>query len=234
MAYTRVQGTAKVSASGTTTTLPAFGTLPTVGNGLIVCCSLYYNSPPSSIQDTRGNPYTLAKFQGASSGSVAIYYCAKILVSAAPFTITLTHPSNQYFVASAIEIGGVGDGLILDKAVSATGTSAAPSSGTTAALTAAEVFLVAALQLSTSQSFITVQALVPAWTQEYEELAPTNTVGEADSRLLTGALGSTVSATWALSGSGNWTAALAAFKGSGGGGGGGGAEHAHTFVGGPV
>ena len=213
MALSRVQSTAKVSNGGTTITIPAFATLPTVGNGIVVPVSLYSNTNPTSCQDNQGNTYLFAGRAGSgTNGQAAVYYCPKIVASAAPFTITLTLPGTDWFLAGAIEVSGVGTGLVVDQTVGTTGSSATPATGATAALTAAEVFAVAVLQTRTSHSVITVEAVSPAWTEAYEELSSSNTAGEADSRVLTGAAGAPTSCSWAFGFSGVWAAVVVAFK----------------------
>ena len=83
-------------------------------------------------------------------------------------------------------------------------------------MTAANGFAVAALNLRSAQASIVVEAVAPAWTQEYEELSTGNTAGEADTRALTGVAGATTSCSWALGSAsgGGWAAALVVFTAS--------------------
>jgi hypothetical protein len=110
-----------------------------------------------------------------------------------------------------VEVSGVTPGLVVDKSSSASGTSSAPATGVTAALTAAETFQVAVHAIAAAQASITVGVVSPAWTQEYEELPFTFSAGEADSRITTSSVGTTPSASWTDTASAVWAAVLVAF-----------------------
>jgi hypothetical protein len=146
-----------------------------------------------------------------------IQYCAKITTSAAPFTVTLTLAGGVtgYWEAAAIEVSGVGTGLSVDQTVGQSATSAAPSTGTTAALTGSEVIVAAVHAIGANQGSITVQVVSPTWTEEFENLSYSTTIaGEGDTRIVTGAAGTTQTGSWTDTASATWGAALAAFKGS--------------------
>jgi hypothetical protein len=137
-------------------------------------------------------------------------------VSGAPFTITVTWSaggSGIGFTANAIEVGGVPNGLGIDRVVTVIGNSATPSSGATAALIASEVFVVAAHTIGNLQSTITVESVSPPWIQEAEQLSGSNQPGETDSRILTGVAGTTTSVSWVdAPNSSNWAVVLVAFS----------------------
>ena len=209
----RVQATPKGSSS-TPPVNVTFGTPPALGNGLIVALICWTGAAPVSCVDNRGagvNTYSLATTR-VNGATVSIFYCAKINATGAPFTITVTSAAN-WNQAIAIEVGGVGGGLTLDQVVTAIGTSNAPASGATAALTtAADSFQVGVFATTAAQSSIVVGTAGGAWTQEFEDLTSSFCPGEVDSRLVAGATGTTPAISWAISGSVAWATALAAFK----------------------
>src|SRR5262245_48442463 len=142
MALTRVQATGKVTASTIT-----FSTLPTVGNALIVPLLTWGGSLPS-ISDNQGNVYLHATIVTNSNPRLQIFWCPRVATSAGTFTITFN--GGGYYVACAIEIGGLGSGYLdRDTWITNTGTSTTPATGSTAALTADEVFLLAAYTINT-------------------------------------------------------------------------------------
>jgi hypothetical protein len=214
MPFTRVQATGKVIADSTLSVAATFASPPTVGNAIVVPAVLW-GGPAPACADNRGNTYSLAIGQVNVSPRVAIFYCAQIATSAAPFTITLSSSPSNYWVVCAVEIGGLGGGpLLLDQTTSATGGSATPSTGATAALTANGDLLVAVYSVSGSEASITVESVSPAWTQEAEELSFAHAVGESDTRILTAGLGASASCTWTVPVSTGFAAAIAAFKAS--------------------
>lgn len=220
MALARVQATAKVTSSNTATVAIPFTTPPALGSAVIVLVN-FWRSPgpgpvPNTCTDTRGNTYTLATFQHYSGQAAVtgIFCCPSVTATGAPFTITVTHTSGAgaYWVAQAVEYSGVGAGLVLDRVAGAFGSSSTPATGATAALTGADVVQAASMAIQQSHSFITVGAATPTWTQEFEELASTNIAGEANTRLVSGATGTTPSCGWTTSAVWPWAAAIAVFK----------------------
>jgi hypothetical protein len=178
-----------------------------------------YNNPSpgfTTCADNRGNVYTLAIAQvlPPASVEVAIYVCAAVTTTAAPFTVTVTGTAGTYWVASAVEVSGVGTGLTVDGTAGRAVTVTTPvGTGATAALTtSADTFLAAVLSVGGAEAAITVESVVPAWTQEHEELSFTHAVGEADTRVVTAAGGTTQACTWTISTLQAYSAALAAFK----------------------
>jgi hypothetical protein len=216
MALTRVQATPKATAIATPSVAVTFGTPPTVGNGIVVGITYTTSSAPSGgCTDNRSNTYTLARSQGSTSSGncVAIYVCAAITATGAPFIVTITHATGKSWLAVALEVAGVGSGLAVDRSVVSSVAVGNPSTGPTGALTAAEVFVVAGAAIGAASSSITVEVVSPTWTEHAEAVASTPVTGELDSRVLTGALGTTTSATWTLGGGAAYAeTALVAFK----------------------
>ena len=216
MALARVQATGKVTADSALSVALTFATPPSVGNGVVVLLTIYSSAASFTCVDNRGNTYTLAKRQltGPSEQAI-IFFCAAVTTSAAPFTITVsTGGGAHFYIASALEVSGVGAGLVLDQTASGTATSATPATAATPALTADEVLLAGTCSINGAEASITVAVVSPVWTQEHEELSFSHAVGEGNSRIVTGALGTTPSLSWSMPTSRAWAAALAAFKGS--------------------
>src|SRR4030095_3648499 len=121
MAFTRIQATPKVIGDSVASVALTFPTPPTVGNVIVVPVILYNVSGPTpTCTDNRSNTYSLAVDQTGGTSHVAIFYCAQIATSGAPFTITLATTPSNYYVTSAVEIGGLGGATLL---VDKTGTS---------------------------------------------------------------------------------------------------------------
>lgn len=217
MALTRVQATGKVVADSVASIALTFSTLPTVGNGLVVLVTGYNGTYlTTSCSDNRSNTYQRATTLSLGPVSVAIYSCASVATSVAPFTVTVA-AGTAYYVATAIEVSGVGSGLVLDQTATASaGASTSASTGTTPALTAAEELVVSVCSLGNTVASLTVDAVSPAWTQEAEELNfSLHAVGESDSRIVTSAIGTTQSCGWTLASSVGWAGTIATFKASG-------------------
>ena len=216
MALARVQATGKVTGDAVTSINLTFPSPPTVGNAIVVLvsCRLTVGTTPSAA-DNQGNSYGVAFSRAAAPKNAAILYCPKITATGTPFTITLTQGNLCDWSASAIEVSGVGAGLIVDQTKGAdTASGTAHATTATAALTVDEVFLASVLALANvAQASITVEAVSPVWTEEHEELnAGTLGGGEGDSRIVTGALGTTPSCAWTIATSTSSSAAIVAFR----------------------
>lgn len=216
MALARVQSSAVARAAASSSFAIPLATPPTLGNGLLVLVNMYRGGSgvvPASCTDNKGNTYTLAVAQGNFDSSCAIFYCPAVVATGASFTVTATSAyTGAYWVGLVVEVSGVGTGLVVDQTAGAGGTSSTPATGATAALTASEAFLAAIHGITTSQSSITVGSASPAWTQEFEELPNTHIPGEADTRIVSSAAGTTVSCSWTDSTSSQWSAVIVAFK----------------------
>jgi hypothetical protein len=194
---------------------------PTLGNGLIVFIHVYRGAPStqviSTVVDTNSNTYLLAGAAHANSTILhQIYYCPRLTSVALGsfFDLTITADGSVYYAVQVVEVSGVGAGLVIDQHTGATGTSTAPATGATAALTAATVFQAASHAVGAAQSSITIAVQSPVWTEEFEELPFTFVAGEADTRLVPAAAGTTPSVGWTTTLSGLWAAGLVAFKDS--------------------
>jgi len=214
MALARVQASAKATQASATSITFTMATPPTVGNGLLVFVHFFYSATPTlTCADNRGNAYTLAVSQKLNTSNARIYVCPIVTTSAAPFQITVSAPTGAiWWVAQAVEVSGVGSGLAIDKTISATGTSAAPATGATAALTASEVVQAASHAIVVAQASITVVSATPTWFEEFQELTLSFIAGEANTRVVTSATGTTPSCSWTDVSSGQWSAVLAAFS----------------------
>jgi len=218
MALSHIQTTAKHTADASSSLSITFATLPTVGNGLIVCINKWGGFEAAlTCTDNQGgsNTYSSVAVKTNISGNneARLFLCPAVAASSGTFTITITAASGgPYWVGAAIEVGGLSGGsLTTDQTVTASGNSATPATGTTAALTKTEVFVVAQHAVSIAQASITVESVSPAWTQAFEELPFARIAGEANHRILTSASGTTTSGSWTNASSGQWSAVLAAF-----------------------
>jgi len=208
MALARVQATPSQHGDGSSVGL-VFASPPAVGNAIVVGV-LSYGQDATGCTDNYGNTYSLAVSRFGVTPRLAVYYCSKVTTSGASFTVTPTWGSTDY-LAIAIEISGVGSGLVVDKTASNTGGGTTPSTGTTAALTANNVLLVALHAIANTQTSITVESVSPAWTEEAEFLPFSDVPGEIDTRILTSGLGTTASCSWTDTGFGSWNAAIVGF-----------------------
>jgi hypothetical protein len=214
MALTRVQATPGPYIGSGTAPTRTFTTPPTVGNAIVVAV-LSISRMTTGVTDNKGNAYTLANsWTNAGAQNVAIYYCPAITATGATFTLTATFALSTFNFIVAVEVGGVGAGLTVDQSAGQTIFGATtPSTGSTAAVIGAEHFLITGFATGTAQSSITVQSVSPSWTQEAENLTGTTAVaGEIDSRILTGAAGTTQSGSWTTSTNATYVAGLVAFR----------------------
>jgi len=213
-ALVRVQRATAVTTTASTSIALVFATPPVLGRGVVVVVS--GNSATALVTtcvDSAGNSYSLAHAQNNASGGrgVAVWYCPAITATGASFTVTVTGASVLR-VGVAIEVSGVGVGLIVDQTVGASTTSVGGATGATAALTGTDSLQVAAVALALTVSSLTVGGLPTAWTEEAEARTASQT-GEVDSRDVGAATGTTPSAIWAWgAGSAFVACALVAFK----------------------
>lgn len=218
-APTRVQSVSRVRGTSVTSIALTFASAPAAGNTVVAAAILYNtNGSNFSCADNKGNTYT--KVVAATNGGIhtVIFACNVPLVTGGTFTVTLTAVNGPgYFEGTAIEVTGAGGTgvLTVDQTMTQTATSATPSTGTTAALTGSDVFIVAGHAIQADQASITVQSVSPSWLQELENLTYSTSVGgEIDSRSVTGVAGSTQSCSWTDSTSAIHAAAVVVFKGS--------------------
>lgn len=212
----RVQATPKTSVTAVSATA-TFSAIPSVGNAIIVFVNTFDapSLPTTAVTDNRGNTYQQA-ITRANSVKTAIYFCPKITTTGGPFTVTVTPGASAYrLVVMAVEVQGVGTaGLSVDKTASvATNFNSTLTCGPTAALTANDVFL-AACFASQQAGFasIVVNTTTPPWTEELEDTGSAQVNGEADTRVLSSAAGTTQSVVWTMNTSYTEAGVLVAFK----------------------
>jgi hypothetical protein len=203
----RVQATPKVATSSAPSIAVVFGATPTVGNTVLFILFRPNSAPTSSVVDNKGNAYTsLVSTTSPSTGvTIEVYACLALTTSGASFTITASGgTTNRTGIAIETTPLAVDKQVISGEQVGL-GTS---TTGLTPALTATDEFLLAVI--NTGSTIITVSTVTPAWLQEMEHISSVG--GEVDSRVITGATGTTQSATWALNGANYYNSLLIAFK----------------------
>jgi hypothetical protein len=211
------QTTGKFRVSGGASSAGSFGTAPQAGD-LIVVRFWGYPGPlwaPNHCTDNQGNTYSLAQvtpdtvFNGVN---VAVWYAVSRATSG---TVTVTVATGavggmSYGAGCATSYTG-SDVWRFDEAAQATGSSAAPATGSTGTLVDATSVSIATLGTSgTDQASITVETVSPAWTQDAEELSWASYIpGETDSRVL--ASTAAQSCSWTLSTSTPWACGVVTF-----------------------
>lgn len=218
----RVQATGRKSASAVTSVVLTFATPPAVGSGLIVTVVGWRDGgntglfSPTGCSDNRGHTYlrAITKESPVHYNATAIYYLPKVTASASPFTLTITVVGATYFEAAAIEVGGLGAGVLtLDQVAGQTGNSTAPTTTASPAVTADEVFVAAVHTITTNQGSNIVAVLSPPWVVEFVNLDSVSTIGgQGDTRVRGSALGTTQVGNWTVTSASEWAAVIAAFK----------------------
>jgi hypothetical protein len=169
-----------------------------------------------TVADNQGNTYILGADSGDANGARAFVYYAYNIASSGTFTITVTWtgPTNFDWEMEAVGIEYFGFGTANPLVGSGTNRGNGNAvSVTTAATGAPEVAVIGvetSLRLNFNITSITVGAVVPAYTQEYEHLtsSPITMGCEADSRVDTTSGAQALS--WTVITSSNWGAAIIA------------------------
>lgn len=214
MAFSRIQATGKITASGVSSFTITFGSLPAVGSGIVVgvLASTTSAFPAGSCTDNQGNSYSIAYQQDYPFGGrkSVIFYCPKISTSSGTFIITVNPALGSLtFYGVAVEVGGVGGGLTIDVLTAgAQGISSAPNAGASTARTVNDVFSVGSFVTGVAQTTIAVNT---GWTQELEELT-TTPIGEIDSQVETAASGTAINISWTMTTSDWWGGRVTSFK----------------------
>ena len=220
--FTRVQVSPRVATGFATTIAVTLPTPPAAGNGIVVVVGGFATSgatfSTATCADNRGNTYqrVVAKDHEPGIGHGAgIFYCPAVAITGSPFTITASFSKSHVNWMIAYEVQSGGWGLRHDQVASntqATSYYEAVTTGSTPPLTAHDAFLATIFSATNnSNSYIHVVPATPVW-QEVESALSGNWVGEADTRIVTTALGTTPYCSWYL-GNTFWTASvLAAFK----------------------
>lgn len=212
MALALVQVAPKASNNNASSLTIPLSYPTTLGNGIVVAVVANRTGGPYTLtcSDSRGHAYAVAAVQTTGDARVYLFYCP-ILTAGGMLSVVVSSPTNDWFHGTAFEISGVGSGLGVDQTASATGTSTAPATGSTPALTGSDVFAVAAMSVDLAQTSITVGSTSPAWVEAFEDITLSVACGEVDYRFLTGASGTTPSASWTNTASSQWDAAIATF-----------------------
>lgn len=214
MAFSRIQATGKVTATGVASIAITLGSAPAAGNGLVVgvLASTTTAFPGGACSDNQGNTYALAFQYDYPFGGrkIAMYYCAAIATSGSPFTITVNPALGSLtFYGVAVEVGGVGGGLAVDvTSPGAQGNGTAPNAGASTARTANNVFSVAGFVTGVAQTSITVSS---GWTEELEQLTG-SLLGEIDTQVETAASGTTIVVNWTMTAADWWAGRSLSFK----------------------
>lgn len=225
MAIARVQASTAVEVFSGGNAVVTFGSPPAAGNLILVGILLRSSTTSpglTSVTDNQGNTYHQAIISANANGNkAAIYYAYNIGATVGTFTITVDPSAgNSQTGVRAIEYSGFGSADPLVGISSATGISKTPATGSTGATGAPEVAVMAVtatFSFTFTLTGITVETVVPAWTEEYEIVDGVfnHLCGEIDTRIV--ASSGTESGSWALSVGGagpNWSAAIAAFYAS--------------------
>src|SRR5213595_1125941 len=144
IAFVKNIGTNSSATTDTTitVTVPAAGVA--TGHSVILTLAMADASGGVTATDSKGNTYSLAAdITNASNVRTVILAAHNVTALVSGDTITVTHPSASVRALSANEFSGLSPTSALDQTHTATGSSTAPSSGTTAAATseAAELLL---------------------------------------------------------------------------------------------
>ena len=216
MAFSRIQGTGKVTATGVSSFTITFGSLPAVGSGVVVgvLASTTSAFPAGSCTDNQGNSYLIAyqydyPFGGRKS---VIFYCSKVATSSGTFIITINPALGSLtFYGVAVEVGGVAGGLTIEATSGgAQGNGASANSGAPPSRTVNDVFSVASFVTGVAQASITVTPV--SWTQELEQLTG-SLVGEINTRPETNAAsGGLLNTDWAFPTADWWAGRAISFK----------------------
>lgn len=229
MALARVQKSTATSSTGiappSITTI--FTTPPTAGNGIIVF--LMATDPTgitdqftSTCRDSAHNDYLPAGVAAVGLAFAGIWYLPKIAAGSVPASVTVTFGGSvAHATVIAVEVSGVVNGLKVH--ASAAGThpndefvTANPTTGPSQVITYNDVFVAAVNSFPAGGSSVLV--LGSGWTQEVEQGNTIAGCGEADTKVVAAAAGTTQSASWLWSTSGarEWAAVLVVFVADGG------------------
>lgn len=215
-----VQRTPVGSSTGSANVTLTFPGVATVGHLIVVpiICRAGLGSEDVTVADDAGNTYTLKKGSNANDNKAILAYAYNIAAPGTPITVTV-HPlgSSQQTMARAIEHSGFGAADPIVGFGSSTGNSTGPntSMGDPGVSDVLLYGLFANFRLNFNITSITVQAVVPAWTEEFEKLSSVfgTLTGEADEREITGAAGAQA-ISWTVNTGINWSAVIVGFYGT--------------------
>lgn len=192
---------------------------PVTAGSMLVLCAEGWNNGVGGFSiftptDSQLNTWHLAIESDPNTNDRTEIYYAYNVTGGASFQVTIAPgiPAGNYYTWSITEVPGALTTDPLDKTSKNTGTSTAPSSGATAAVSQNEEILFAAFSSNgaANPATLTVELLSPAWTEIIEQTnGATNQLGELDRRSITG--GGAVTANWTQTNNVAWTAAIATF-----------------------
>src|SRR5438093_1808002 len=156
IAFVKNIGTSASATTGTTiaVTVPAAGVA--AGDSIILTLAMGDAIGTVSATDSKGNSYSVAAdVTNAANVRTVMLAAHNVTALASGDTITVTHPSVTARGLSANEFSGLSPTSPLDQTRTATGSSATPSSGTTAATSEAAELLLGAIGVAgpTSDTF---------------------------------------------------------------------------------
>lgn len=231
MAITRSQTTGKFRVSAGASATGTFGAAPSVGD-LVIVGFWGYAGPlwgPIDCTDNQGTRYALIARSVTNGNVTAAAWLGVVKASSGSFQVTVAAAPNQssvlYGAGCATSWTTDAAWAIFDEVARNTGSSTAPSTGSTATLATADELVVAVLAAGgTDQASITVESVSPAWTEEAEELSyATYIPGEMDSRIVNATTAQSCS--WTLASSASWSCVVVTVRETAGGGGGGGGSY---------
>ncbi len=211
-AFIRSTGKRRVAANNTASL--QFATLPALGNTVVVRTAV--STPLGgvvSVADNQGHTYTSA-VESPSVGiakNVAGIWFTRVTVSSGTFVVTVSSSglaASTYITIEASEYSGLASSP-LDQTATNSGTSANPTSGTTAATSIANELVVPVV---TAVNFVTYTWGVPAtgYTERVLETDGLTWMPIEGAEKVVSSTG-TQAATW-TNGSVTWTACIATFK----------------------
>lgn len=215
-----VQSTGRITATVAASASGSFGSLPTVGNHVIVSCAAWNALTMTSLSyaDNQSNTYNPDNFKAAAGtgafGVVGIG-STKVGTSSGTFTITITtsRGTGNYFECVGVEYSGLASASWLDQVGTGSGTTGANAANVTAsgANSQANEVVIAAVVVDTNDA--TVNLSTPTgYTERGVNQDSTATIGfESADKTISGS--ETSSAAWNHdSATVGWGAVIATYK----------------------
>jgi YD repeat-containing protein len=217
IAFVKNIGTASSTTTGTTlsVTVPAAGVA--AGTSVVVSIAINPSSGTVSCSDSGGNSYAVDRNVTNGSGTTGvrtiILSAHNILALTSGNAITCTHPSVSARAMSANQFSGIASSAPRDQTMAGTGTSAAPSSGSTPTTTQAYELLLGAIGVEgpTTDTFTAGSSYTTIGRRGTSGGAATNNITVNPEYRLVTATGA-YSATGTLGTSRRWAAAIGTYK----------------------
>jgi subtilisin family serine protease len=200
---------AAVQGSGVSSVTANFSASNTAGNLIIAAVRASTTTQTVTVTDQLGNKYTDAvdQMQAADGSQIHIFYAPNVRAGANSVTATLSGTNNHPWIA-VFEYSGLSTASPLDRVASAQGTSSSPSSGSTSQTRAANELVFGVLGLPSSSS-ATVAAGSGFAIEQQDTITGGSRAATEDQIVSTqGAF----AASFTLSASLNWSAAVATFS----------------------